>query len=200
MKTIVTTILSACLAVAAIASGNKTSEAQTTYKLVKSESKITWVGKKVTGEHTGNVDFKTAQVKVEGDKLVGISAVVDMNSISCTDLEGDMAGKLVGHLKSDDFFGVEKHPEAAFKLSKVDNVSGSEAQVSGELVIKGKSHPVQFPAKVVVKGDKVFVRADVEFDRTKYDIKYGSGSFFDNLGDKAINDEVLFSVLLVAEK
>ena len=110
---------------------------------------------------------------------------MDMNTITNTDLEdASYNQKLVGHLKSDDFFGVEKFPTATFTITKTSPFSGKKALVEGNLTIKGHTEPISF--EVEHTGD-VYV-AVVEIDRSKFDVRYGSSSFFDNLGDKAIND------------
>lgn len=162
-------------------------------KVIKvKDSKITWVGHKVTGEHTGTIDIKEGTLTFTDDKLSGGSFIIDMTSINTTDLEGKMKGKLDGHLKSADFFGVEKHPTAMLKFTNVDS-KGSDYLVTADLTIKGITNPVKF--KLSMNGD----RATTEFkvDRTKYDIKYGSASFFDDLKDRAIYDEFDLSVTLV---
>ncbi|MCG8579527.1 MAG: YceI family protein [Bacteroidales bacterium] len=148
-------------------------------------SDITWLGKKVTGEHTGKISFKSAKLEMQDKKLVGGEFVVDMSSITCTDIENeDYNAKLVGHLKSDDFFGVESYPVSKLKLSKV-KANDNGYDVHGDLTIKGKTHPVSF---TVTNSGNTF-EGKFMVDRTKYDVRYGSGKFFDNLGDKMIYDE-----------
>jgi polyisoprenoid-binding protein YceI len=158
-------------------------------------SNITWLGKKVTGEHTGNIALKSASLEVQNKKLVGGEFVVDMNSITCTDIENDdYNAKLVGHLKSDDFFGVEKHPVSKLKLNKVE-AAGDDYNVHGDLTIKGKTFPVNFK---VSNNDNIY-KGKLVIDRTKYDVRYGSGKFFDNLGDKMIYDEfeLMFKIVVL---
>ncbi|WP_430817109.1 YceI family protein [Carboxylicivirga sp. RSCT41] len=148
-------------------------------------SDITWLGKKVTGEHTGKITFKSGSLEMQDKKLVGGEFVVDMGTITCTDIENDdYNAKLVGHLKSDDFFGVETHPVSKLKLKKV-KAKGDGYEVHGDLTIKGKTHPVSFH---VSNSGNTF-EGKLVVDRTKFDVRYGSGKFFDNLGDKMIYDE-----------
>lgn len=147
-------------------------------------SKVTWEGKKVTGAHQGEIFIKSATLEFTGEELSGGSFVLDMSSITCTDLEGKSAESLVGHLKSDDFFSTEKFPEARLDFVNVKHIEGVDYRVTAALTIKGVSHPVVFVADM----RDGLATAKVKVDRTKYDIKYGSGSFFDNLGDKAIDD------------
>ena len=168
-----------------------------TLEVQVSESSVTWLGKKVTGEHTGTVAIQKGTLTTEGDKLVGGSFVIDMNSIACTDLEGEYAGKLEGHLKSDDFFGVQKFPTASFVISKV-TPEGGKHKIDGTLVVKNIAREISFPAEVAMENGKVTATADITIDRSKFDVKYGSGSFFDGLGDKLIYDDFTLSVKLVA--
>lgn len=149
-------------------------------------SNIMWKGYKVTGSHEGNIKFKSGNFKFEGDVLTSGDLTVDMNSIDCTDLSGGGKGKLEGHLKSDDFFGVEKNPTAAIKFTKVTSrgVAG-EYKVTANITIKNITKEIKFNATV----KDGTATAAIKLDRSDFDIKYGSGSFFDNLGDKTIYDE-----------
>ncbi|WP_353778232.1 YceI family protein [Winogradskyella sp. 3972H.M.0a.05] len=156
------------------------------------DSKITWVGHKVTGKHEGTITLKQGVLVFEKDKLTGGNFIIDMTTINTTDLDGGMKGKLDGHLKSADFFGVDKHPTATLSFTQVDS-KGSDYIVSADLTIKGITNPVKF--KLAMEGNKA--KADFKVDRTKYDIKYGSASFFDGLKDRAIYDEFDLSVTLV---
>ncbi|WP_010134709.1 YceI family protein [Ochrovirga pacifica] len=152
------------------------------------KSTIKWVGKKVTGQHNGTINFKSGVVELKEGKLVGGTFTVDMNSINVTDLDGDMKAKLEGHLKNDDFFGVDKYPVAKFLITSVEGNT-----VKGDLTIKGKTVKKAF---TLVKKGKT-ISGDVKIDRTKFGIRYGSKSFFDNLKDKAIDDEFELSIHIV---
>ncbi len=149
------------------------------------ESKVVWKGYKVTGSHEGTIDIESGFLTFEDDKLVGGEFVVDMTSINTTDLEGDYKGKLDGHLKSDDFFGVENHPKATLVFTKVEASGKNAYSVTGDLTIKGKTSPITFVLSIY--GNKA--TASLKVDRTTYDVRYGSTSFFDGLKDKAIYDE-----------
>lgn len=162
-------------------------------------SKVFWNGKKVTGEHTGYLSVQSGTVSLN-DKMVTDAVVnMDMNSIVCTDLEaGEWNDKLVGHLKSEDFFSVEKHANANFNITsvKAGNKAGAY-EVKGDLTIKGITHEIVFPATIEVADGMVKATGTAKLDRTKWDIKYGSGKFFAGLGDKMIYDEfeVTFDIL-----
>ncbi|HRI29225.1 MAG TPA: YceI family protein [Chitinophagales bacterium] len=164
------------------------------------KSKIGWTGYKVTGKHTGFVTLKRGTLSFEGDKLVGGNFEIDMNTITCTDLEGEWADKLVGHLKSDDFFGAAKFPVVRFNITNViARGPVGEYKITGDLTIKETTKPIKFNANVTTNADKTMVSvAKVTIDRSDYDVRYGSGSFFDGLGDKAIYDEFDLDINLVS--
>ncbi|NER12331.1 YceI family protein [Leptobacterium flavescens] len=149
------------------------------------KSKITWKGYKVTGSHEGTIALKSGFFNFDGDKLVGGEFEVDMTSLTSTDLSGKYQANLNGHLKSDDFFGVENFPTAKLVIKKAKANGKNSYKVTGDLTIKGKTNPIAFDLSVY--GSKA--TASLKVDRAKYDIRYGSGSFFDNLGDKTIYDE-----------
>lgn len=161
-------------------------------KVTVKESTITWKGYKVTGEHEGTIALKEGTLIFEDDKLTGGSFVIDMTSIGATDLEGGMKAKLDGHLKSDDFFGVEKHPTATFVITQVEG-SGGSYSVRGNLTIKGITNTAAFKMNVA----KNKAAASLKIDRSKFDVRYGSTSFFDDLKDKAIYDDFDLNVNLI---
>jgi len=147
-------------------------------------STIEWRAKKVTGEHYGNITIKSGLLHMNNHKLTGGELTVDMNTISCVDIKNkDYNHKLIKHLESEDFFGVEKHPLSTLKLNSVKQ-SGNKYDVKGHLTIKGKTHPIQFTA---TKNNHTYT-GQITVDRTLYDVRYGSGKFFDDLGDKMIYD------------
>ncbi|WP_421941141.1 YceI family protein [Pedobacter sp.] len=168
-----------------------------TYTVDAAKSTITWLGKKVTGSHNGTISLKSGSLNVDGKKVTGGTFVIDMTSIK----DADGSAKLEGHLKADDFFGSSKFPTSTFVITKVTG-SGAKITVSGNLTIKGITKPLSFPAAVTTNADGTVsaVAGKIVVDRTKYDIKYGSKSFFDSIGDKAINDEFEIGVKLVAAK
>jgi len=170
------------------------------YKIDAAKSKVTWVGKKVTGKHMGSVDIANGMLGfADGNINKGI-ITVDMTSISVTDLKaGEGKEDLEGHLKSADFFGVDTHKTAVFNV-KSANMDGLKGVVSGDLVIKGKSNPAEINIDVDANMPIPSIIGTLTFDRTAYDIQYGSGKFFDDLGDKMINDEVSMKFNLALTK
>lgn len=157
------------------------------------ESKINWVGKKEIGsDHKGTISIQNGVLEFKKEKLVGGEINVDMNSITVTDLEGGKKSKLEGHLKADDFFGVNKFQSSKLVFTKVEGDNG-KYKITGDLTIKGITKPVTFD--LVVDGNSASTTLNV--DRTLYGIKYGSSSFFDDLKDKAIKNEFELNVTLV---
>ncbi|MFT5963322.1 MAG: polyisoprenoid-binding protein YceI [Flavobacterium sp.] len=163
-----------------------------TKKIDASTSTLNWVGKKVTGQHEGTVNIKDGALVFAGKKLTGGTFTVDMTSLTSTDLSGEYQGKLNGHLNSADFFGTEKFPISTLVFKTIGAKAKDVYAVTADLTIKGKTNPVTFD--IAVSGNTASTKFKV--DRTKYDIKYGSGSFFDNLGDKAISDDFELAVAL----
>ena len=157
-------------------------------KEVKADaSTVAWKAYKVTGSHNGTLDLKSGHLMFDGDKLSGGEFTVDMSTIVATDLidDAESKGKLEGHLNSEDFFSTEKHATSKLVFTDVKSTGKNSYEVTGDLTIKDITKPVVFD--VSVYGSKA--TATVKVDRTNYDIKYGSGNFFENLGDKTIYDE-----------
>lgn len=170
-----------------------TVNAQQTKKIDAAKSGIVWTGKKVTGSHTGTIGLQSGALVFNGKVLKGGSFTVDMTTISTTDLKpGQGKESLDGHLKAEDFFGVEKHKTANLVFKTISNKGKGLYTVTADLTIKGITKPITFD--ITVKGNTATTTLKV--DRTKYDIKYGSGSFFSDLGDKTISDEFELKVNL----
>ena len=167
-----------------------------------SKSSIKWIGKEITTkEHFGALKFSKAQLGFNGDVLTGGEFTVDMTTLDVQDLSGGGKQRLEGHLRSDDFFSVNKYQTSYLKINEVlpPELSRIEAdnnsfEVSGELTIKGITHPIVFTIKPV--SDQSYV-ADLTFDRSDYNVRFRSGSFFENLGDKLILDDIKLEVTLV---
>jgi len=165
-------------------------------KVNTSKSELKWTGKKVTGEHWGYIKLKDGSLTLKGDKIVSGSFTIDMNSMNCKDLEDpEWNGKLIGHLKSDDFFSVEKFPVSTLTIIEGTPFKDGKANVKGKLTIKGITQPVSFVAEKMPDGYK----ASITVDRTKFDVRYGSGKFFESLGDNMIYDDFTLDVKIVTE-
>jgi polyisoprenoid-binding protein YceI len=180
--------------------GTRVAKAQT-YQVNAEQSTVTWTAKKVTGSHYGTVQVSKGTLTVDGKKLTGGTVEVDLRTMISEDLKGQQGhDRLIGHLKSDDFFSVEKHPTATFVLTGVTPKGGNQVEVAGKLTIKGITQPVTFPATLTVNGNTLEATGKMPIDRTKYEMKFRSGSFFQNLGDKMIDDEFTLDLKIVASK
>ncbi|MBC6988484.1 MULTISPECIES: YceI family protein [Hymenobacter] len=183
-----------------------TKAAGTVYKLQPQLSTLGWDAKAVTHGHNGTLQFSDGQLVVKGNQLIGGTATVDMKTLKATDItDAENNGKFMGHMNSDDFFSIAKYPTATFKITSVTPIKGAAANannatITGDLTIKGKTNPVTFPAKVGVKNGVAAASGTATIDRTKYDIKYGSKSFFEGIGDKAIYDEFTLNFNVIAKQ
>lgn len=169
-----------------------------TYTVQSKDSEVKWTAEKITGKHLGTIQVKSGTVAFDGDKFTGGDAVIDATSLVVKDLDGDGKNKLEGHLKSADFFDVEKFPEALIKITSVKSAGNNLYDVTADLTIKNITHPISFQAQVEKKDGSVQSHAILKIDRTKYDIRYGSGKFFENLGDKTIHDDFTLDVTIKA--
>ncbi len=159
------------------------------------ESVINWHGEKVVGNsHDGTIKFKEGTLEVKNGKLVGGTFTADMTTIQ----DAGGSAKLDGHLKSDDFFGVETYPTSSLVITKVGKGKDGAAQITANLTIKGKTEEITFPALFSIDNGVAIASAELTFDRSKFDVRYGSGSFFEDLGDRAISNDIKLSVSLKA--
>jgi polyisoprenoid-binding protein YceI len=162
-----------------------------------SSSKLEWTGKKLTGEHYGEIKLRGGELTFSKDKLVGGKFEMDMNSITCTDITDAKSNKrLVDHLRSEDFFSVVRHPTSHFVITSVEAKSATEYNVTGNLTIKGKTNPLTFPVKLRRENNRLLAEATMTFDRSMYDVKFGSQSFYENLGDKLVYDDIDLAIKL----
>jgi polyisoprenoid-binding protein YceI len=166
-------------------------DAKESKKVNTAESSIFWIGKKITGQHSGNLSIKEGVLEFDNDKLSGGSIVVDMTSLIVTDLEGKAKANLEGHLNSDDFFGVSSHETATLVLDKV-TLDNDTYKVVGSFTIKGITKSIDFDMTIA---DNV-AKSSLKIDRTLFGIRYGSASFFDNLKNKAIDNMFELEVTL----
>jgi polyisoprenoid-binding protein YceI len=189
-------IIIALMAVVAMSAATMNS-----YKVDTGVSNIVWTGYKVTGQHTGNVKIKNGNITTANGQLTGGSFEIDMTSITCTDLQGGGADKLVGHLKSADFFGVDTHPVAKYVITKaIPTDSKGNYKIVGNLTIKNITKEVKFNAVFAEKDGAVYSTGKMTVDRSDFDVRFGSGSFFDGLGDKTIYDDFDLNISLTARQ
>jgi polyisoprenoid-binding protein YceI len=165
------------------------------FVIVSTQSNIDWVGKKVTGAHNGTIAVKEGELILNGGNLTGGKFVIDTTSIKILDVTDPATNaQFFGHLASDDFFSIEKHPEATLEIT---SISGN--QVEGDLTIKGITHPVSFDVAVNVNGDVLSATGKLVIDRTKYEMKFRSGNFFKDLGDTLIYNDFELNVNVTAK-
>ena len=164
-------------------------------------SRLIWVGSKLTSSHQGEINLKSGKLEIKDGKLVGGRFLIDMTSIKNTDIEDEESrNKLERHLKDKDFFGVDKHPESQLKITKVVSVNKDDYKIIADLTIKEITHSIAFSANVRIDNDAFLATSIIKFDRTKWDIKYNSKSFFEDLGDYMILDEIELKLFLLSEK
>ena len=162
-----------------------------TKKVDTKNSIVKWIGYKVTGQHEGTITLKKGELNFDDNSnLIGGAFVMDMTTINTTDLKGDSKKSLDNHLKDDDFFGVNKFNTSKLVFKKVSLLSKKEDNsmnysVHADLTIKDNTNPVTFQINI----SDNFAYANLKIDRTKFEIKYGSSSFFDGIKDRAIYDE-----------
>lgn len=175
-------------------------QAQEQHQISLEKSTVEWIGEKVTGSHSGFINLKSAFFLFEDNKLVGGEFEIDMNSIKCTDIESpEYAAKLEKHLKNNDFFATDKYPISSFKITHVI-FDGTAYMITGNMTIRDIPQEITFPAQFHSHGNTFHADASLKIDRTKHDIKYGSGSFFDDLGNRMIYDEFTLKIHLEGTK
>jgi len=159
------------------------------------KTKLEWLGEKVTGEHKGTVNLKSGWLTWNDNKIKGGEFLIDMTSFE----EDKNNQKFEGHMRSDDFFGIEKYPTAKLVITESTPFEKGTGTVKGSLTIKDITNPIEFKAAVQQKEDGLWFYSNITVDRTKYDMRYGSGSFLDNLGDKTIYDDFKLKVALLVK-
>ena len=171
------------------------------YSIIKEKSEFKWTGKELTSEtHTGILFLKEGIINIDSNGIIDGKVVIDMASIIVTDLQGEWKDKLEGHLKNPDFFDVEKFPTAfiTFQSTKKPNKE-NKINLDGELTIKDITHPLSFTADLIHTAPFLKAQAILSFDRSKYDVRFRSGKFFENLGDKLILDEIDIDIILASQ-
>ncbi len=175
-------------------------------KIDLNASVVKWEGRKIAGAHHGTIQLESAEIFMIGGKPVGGNFLVDMTSIKNIDIESDKyRKKLENHLKSNAFFNVEKYPTAQFEIKKITPVGANgliqKYRFAGPLTVKGITHRVSFPGQLTVKNRKYVFTGRFKIDRTKWDIRYNSKSFFDpkKLGDKLIYNDIYFQIEILSD-
>lgn len=171
------------------------------FKIEPANSTIEWVGKKVTGAHNGTVNIADGTLTLTDGKLTGGRFTIDTTSFKILDVTDPGTNtQFAGHLASEDFFGIEKYPTATLEITSVSNGSDTDYHIAGHLTIKGISHPIEFEAQVGgTQGDTLQASGKLVIDRTKYGMRFRSGSFFKDLGDTLIYNDFVLNVNLTAK-
>ena len=166
------------------------------YVMDNDNSSIKWTGRELsTKSHYGSLQMKNGSLTVNTDGTVNGIIKIDMTTIDCEDLQGRSKASLERHLRSDDFFSVESHPIATLTFKSEGGIgAGNKLAFNGDLEIKGISHPISFESEVKSVDPKVSALVNMTFDRSKYNVRFRSGTFFQNLGDKLIYDDIEISV------
>jgi polyisoprenoid-binding protein YceI len=191
------TLLGLCLALSFNAFANTE-----TFKIDSASTNIHWkADKKLGSGHEGDLKVKSGTLIFTGDVVTGGEIVADMNSMTCTDIPAtaEENGKLIGHLKSPDFFNVEKHPEAKLVITGSEKTKEG-LKVKANLTMIGSTQPVEFLATVTKKGAAVAGKSNVELDRTKWNLKYGSENWFKLQADRVIKDNFTLAIDFKATK
>lgn len=171
------------------------SNAQNKLTADTTKTQLLWQGEKVMGQHTGSIHLQSGWLNWQDNKIQSGEFEIDMASLK----ESERNKQFEGHLKSDDFFGVQTFPTSKLTITGSTPFDKGTGVVTGTLTIKGVTNPIEFKATTQKKDDGVWFFANIVIDRTKYNVKYGSGSFFDNLGDKTIYDEFKLKVNLLVK-
>jgi polyisoprenoid-binding protein YceI len=168
------------------------------YIIDTKETVVAWTSSSVHGQNTGYVYISKGELMIEKGQLVGGTVEVDMNTIE--DKNYGSNNGLVNHLKNPDFFDVKKFPFTTIAITRVESTNNENKTVTGNLTIKGITHPVTFPARIEVESGIVKANGKLVIDRTKWDVRYGSRKFYDILANQAISDYVEFDIIIVAKK
>jgi len=175
----------------------------TVYEVSKTESTVEWTGRMGPNSHTGLVDISQGQLWLADGGLIGGSIQINMTSIDNDETFEVNGMTVVEHLKTDDFFNVEEFPTATLVITSVEPVDADSGEsgtytVTADLTIKGITNPITFEADTQVNQDTITAVAELEIDRSLWDVRYGSSSFFDDLGDSVISDQIEFLIDLTA--
>lgn len=167
-------------------------------KVDNQKSTIKWIGSKIAESHEGLISIQNGVLLINHGTLVGGDITIDMSSIQTTDMSDKYNKKLDSHLMNEDFFDVKKHPRSIIKITKATKTEANNYQIVADLTIKGITHSITFDAEVDIRKVAFFAKAKIKIDRTKWGIKYNSGNFFKDLGDKVILDEIEFEINLLS--
>ncbi|NSW95533.1 MAG: YceI family protein [Bacteroidales bacterium] len=170
--------------------------AQEKFTADRDKTTLSWLGEKVMGQHTGTVKLLSGWINWQNNMITSGEFLIDMKTIK----DDENSARLEGHLKSDDFFGVDKFPVSKLVITGSESFEKGTAVVKGNLTIKETTLPVEFKATIQKSEEGIWFYSNIIVDRSKYNVRYGSGSFFSNLGNNLIYDEFKVKVNLLVKK
>ena len=181
---------------------NQVSFEEGVYSVVVDRTELSWIGKEISTKiHTGTLNLSDGTIQIIDENTINGNITIDMSSINVTDLQGRAKEMLEGHLRSADFFEVENYPNSTLNFkSKSYNKLKNLIDFEGQLTIKDISNPIFFSATLIESSPYLKAKSILSFDRSKYNVRFRSGSFFENLGDKLILDDIDVNIVLVTEK
>ena len=161
------------------------------YQIDKTKSVVRWIGRTPVKFHDGTIDIQEGNFFVDDNGILNGNIIIDMESINCTDLSGGGKKSLEEHLMNDDFFSVNKFKTSKINISSEMKPNNGLIDFKGNLEIKNISNPISFKSSISKTPEgKYTASSKLTFDRSMYNVKYKSKSFFDDLGDKFINDDI----------
>lgn len=171
------------------------------FQLLHAGSTINWTGRKLLGLHTGSINLKNGFIDMDGNELRSGQIGIDMTSITITDIDDPETNQqFKAHLFNDDFFSVSQFPVASFLITKATAAGNGQHHVEGTLTIKSITHPASFIVRLEVLSEFLHVSGELVIDRTLYNVRYGSGRFFENLGDKLVHDDFILQFKLIGQR
>jgi len=169
------------------------------FSIMQDKSIIKWKGTKSIGSyHEGYILVENSFVNIDKNVIIGGEININMDSITCTDIEDKNSNQyLIEHLKSADFFSVPTFPFAFLKITNIKHIEDNDYLITADLTIKNETHPIDFFANIKVDKNAALASGKINIDRSKYDIKYKSKTWYPDLGDKFINDifELYFNLV-----
>ena len=173
--------------------------ASSTFNIIDDQSTIKWKGSKSNGSyHDGLISIEKGFINVSNNIIIDGEININMNSITCTDIKNLESNQyLINHLKNDDFFSVSDYPISYLKILSINHQNDNNYLVQADLKIKDQTHPIEFFANIQINNDAAIATGKIEIDRSKYNIKYKSKSWYPDLGDRFINDifELYFNLV-----
>lgn len=170
------------------------------FEIQRASSTVNWTGKKILGLHTGSIDIENGYIEIPDNQVTGGEIEIDMTSIAITDIaDKKTSNEFLKHLLSVDFFSVKSFRTAKLVITGSSKTDSGKFNIDGILTIKDISHPLSFIATIEIFTDYLHSLGEIVIDRTLYNIRYGSGKFIENLGDKLIYDEFVLQFKLVGQ-